>query len=132
MNNNLSDDDFWNMLEVAEESVNTQTEKSVSSLKERIDQFSINESKSIEELKMMQARKRKMAAQAITAERKARNHRLFKLGEIVERVLKRNITNEDIENLKLFSQSKSNMINGFQEKWTKTVIMINSFLNFIL
>ena len=40
MNNNLSDDDFWNMLEVAEESVNTQTEKSVSSLKERIDQFS--------------------------------------------------------------------------------------------
>lgn len=116
MNNNLSDDDFWNMLEVAEESVNTQTEKSVSSLKERIDQFSINESKSIEELKMMQARKRKMAAQAITAERKARNHRLFKLGEIVERVLKRNITNEDIENLKLFSQSKSNMINGFQEK----------------
>ena len=73
MNNNLSDDDFWNMLEVAEESVNTQTEKSVSSLKERIDQFSINESKSIEELKMMQARKRKMAAQAITAERKARN-----------------------------------------------------------
>lgn len=73
MNNNLSDDDFWNMLEVAEESVNTQTEKSVSSLKERIDQFSINESKSIEELKMMQARKRKMAAQAITAERKARS-----------------------------------------------------------
>ena len=59
MNNNLSDDDFWNMLEVAEESVNTQTEKSVSSLKERIDQFSINESKSIEELKMMQARKTK-------------------------------------------------------------------------
>lgn len=100
MNNNLSDDDFWNMLEVAEESVNTQTEKSVSSLKERIDQFSINESKSIEELKMMQARK--MAAQAITAERKARNHRLFKLGEIVERVLKRNITNEDIGKFETF------------------------------
>lgn len=77
MNNNLSDDDFWNMLEVAEESVNTQTEKSVSSLEEQIDQFSINESKAIEELKMMQARKRKMAAQAITAERKARNHRLL-------------------------------------------------------
>ena len=102
MSNNLSDDDFWNMLEVAEESVNTQTEKSVSSLKERIDQFSINESKSIEELKMMQARKRKMAAQAITAERKARNHRLFKLGEIVERVLKRNITNEDIGKFETF------------------------------
>lgn len=102
MNNNLSDDDFWNMLEVAEESVNTQTEKSVSSLKERIDQFSINESKSIEELKMMQARKRKMAAQVITAERKARNHRLFKLGEIVERVLKRNITNEDIGKFETF------------------------------
>ena len=102
MNNNLSDDDFWNMLEVAEESVNTKTKKSVSSLKERIDQFSINESKSIEELKMMQARKRKMAAQAITAERKARNHRLFKLGEIVERVLKRNITNEDIGKFETF------------------------------
>lgn len=102
MNNNLSDDDFWNMLEVAEESVNTQTEKSVSSLKERIDQFSINESKSIEELKMMQARKRKMVAQAITAERKARNHRLFKLGEIVERVLERNITNEDIGKFETF------------------------------
>lgn len=102
MNNNLSDDDFWNMLEVAEESVNTQTEKSVSSLKERIDQFSINESKSIEELKMMQARKRKMAAQAITAERKARNHRLFKLGEIVERVLERSITNEDIGKFETF------------------------------
>lgn len=102
MNNNLSDDDFWNMLEVAEESVNTQTEKSVSSLKERIDQFSINESKSIEELKMMQARKRKMAAQVITAERKARNHRLFKLGEIVERVLERNITNEDIGKFETF------------------------------
>ncbi len=102
MNNNFSDDDFWNMLEVAEESVNTQTEKSVSSLKERIDQFSINESKSIEELKMIQARKRKMAAQAITAERKARNHRLFKLGEIVERVLKRNITNEDIGKFETF------------------------------
>lgn len=102
MNNNLSDDDFWNMLEVAEESVNTQTEKSVSSLKERIDQFSINESKSIEELKMMQARKRKMAAQAITAERKARNHHLFKLGEIVERVLERNITNEDIGKFETF------------------------------
>lgn len=102
MNNNLSDDDFWNMLEVAEESVNTQTEKSVSGLKERIDQFSINESKSIEELKMMQARKRKMAAQAITAERKARNHRLFKLSEIVERVLKRNITNEDIGKFETF------------------------------
>ena len=102
MNNNLSDDDFWNMLEVAEESVNTQTEKSVSSLKERIDQFSINESKSIEELKMMQARKRKMAAQAITAERKARNHRLFKLGEIVERILGRDITDEDIIKFETF------------------------------
>ena len=102
MNNNLSDDDFWNMLEVAEESVNTQTEKSVSSLKERIDQFSINESKSIEELKMMQARKRKMAAQAITAERKARNHRLFKLGEIVERILGRDITDEDIRKFETF------------------------------
>lgn len=102
MNNNLSDDDFWNMLEVAEESVNTQTEKSVSSLEEQIDQFSINESKAIEELKMMQARKRKMDAQAITAERKARNHRLFKLGEIVERVLERNITNEDIGKFETF------------------------------
>lgn len=102
MNNNLSDDDFWNTLEVAEESVNTQAEKSVSSLKERIDQFSINESKSIEELKMMQARKRKMAAQAITVERKARNHRLFKLGEIVERVLERSITNEDIGKFETF------------------------------
>ena len=102
MNNNLSDDDFWNMLEDAEESVNTQTEKSVSSLEEQIDQFSINESKAIEELKMMQARKRKMAAQAITAERKARNHRLFKLGEIVERVLERNITNEDIGKFETF------------------------------
>ena len=102
MNNNLSDDDFWNMLEVAEESVNTQAEKSVSSLKERIDQFSINESKSIEELKMMQARKRKMAAQAITAERKARNHRLVILGEIVERGLERSITNEDIGKFETF------------------------------
>lgn len=102
MNNNLSDDDFWNMLEDAEESVNTQTEKSVSSLEEQIDQFSINESKAIEELKMMQARKRKMAALAITAERKARNHRLFKLGEIVERVLERNITNEDIGKFETF------------------------------
>ena len=102
MNNNLSDDDFWNMLEVAEESVNTQTEKSVSSLKEQIDQFSINESKAIEELKMMQARKRKMAAQAITAERKARNHRLFKLGEIVERILGRDITDEDIIKFETF------------------------------
>lgn len=27
MDNNLSDDDFWNMLEDAEESVNIQTEK---------------------------------------------------------------------------------------------------------
>lgn len=57
MNNNLSDDDFWNMLEDVEAPVNTQTEKSVSSLEEQIDQFSINESKAIEELKMMQARK---------------------------------------------------------------------------
>lgn len=96
MNDNLSDDDFWNMLEDAEESVNTQTEKSVPSLEEQIDQFSINESKTFEELKMMQARKRKMAAQAITAERKARNHRLFKLGEIVEQILGRDITDEDI------------------------------------
>ena len=102
MNNNLSDDDFWNMLEDAEESVNTQPEKSVSSLEEQIDQFSINESKAIEELKMMQARKQKMAAHAITAERKARNHRLFKLGEIVERVLERNITNEDIGKFETF------------------------------
>lgn len=102
MNNNLSDDDFWNMLEEAEESVNTQTEKSVSSLEEQIDRFSINESKAIEELKMMQARKRKMAAQAITAERKTRNYRLFKLGEIVERVLERNITNEDIGKFETF------------------------------
>ena len=53
MNDNLSDDDFWNMLEDAEESVNTQTEKSVPSLEEQIDQFSINESKTFEELKMM-------------------------------------------------------------------------------
>ena len=52
MNDNLSDDDFWNMLEDAEESVNTQTEKSVPSLEEQIDQFSINESKTFEELKM--------------------------------------------------------------------------------
>lgn len=102
MNDNLSDDDFWNMLEDAEESVNTQTEKSVPSLEEQIDQFSINESKTFEELKMMQARKRKMAAQAITEERKARNHRLFKLGEIVERVLERNITNEDIGKFETF------------------------------
>lgn len=102
MNNNLSDDDFWNMLEEAEESVNTQTEKSVSSLEEQIDRFSINESKAIEELKMMQARKRKMTAQAITAERKTRNYRLFKLGEIVERVLERNITNEDIGKFETF------------------------------
>lgn len=57
MNDNLSDDDFWNMLEDAEESLNTQTEKSVSSLEEQIDQFSINESKTFEELKMIQARK---------------------------------------------------------------------------
>ena len=102
MDNNLSDDDFWNMLEDAEESVNIQTEKSVPSLKEQIDQFSINESKTFEELKMMQARKRKMAAQAITAERKARNHRLFKLGEIVERILGRDITDEDIIKFALF------------------------------
>lgn len=102
MNDNLSDDDFWNMLEDAEESVNTQTEKSVSSLEEQIDQFSINESKTFEELKMMQARKRKMVALAITAERKARNHLLFKLGEIVERVLERNITNEDIGKFETF------------------------------
>lgn len=102
MDNNLSDDDFWNMLEDAEESVNIQTEKSVPSLKEQIDQFSINESKIFEELKMMQARKRKMAAQAITAERKARNHRLFKLGEIVERILGRDITDEDIIKFETF------------------------------
>lgn len=102
MDNNLSDDDFWNMLEDAEESVNIQTEKAVPSLKEQIDQFSINESKTFEELKMMQARKRKMAAQAITAERKARNHRLFKLGEIVERILGRDITDEDIIKFETF------------------------------
>lgn len=102
MDNNLTDDDFWNMLEDAEESVNIQTEKSVPSLKEQIDQFSINESKTFEELKMMQARKRKMAAQAITAERKARNHRLFKLGEIVERILGRDITDEDIIKFETF------------------------------
>ncbi len=102
MDNNLSDDDFWNMLEDAEESVNIQTEKSIPSLKEQIDQFSINESKTFEELKMMQARKRKMAAQAITAERKARNHRLFKLGEIVERILGRDITDEDIIKFETF------------------------------
>lgn len=102
MDNNLSDDDFWNMLEDAEESVNIQTEKSVPSLKEQIDQFSTNESKTFEELKMMQARKRKMAAQAITAERKARNHRLFKLGEIVERILGRDITDEDIIKFEIF------------------------------
>lgn len=102
MDNNLSDDDFWNMLEDAEKSVNIQTEKSVPSLKEQIDQFSINESKTFEELKMMQARKRKMAAQAITAERKARNHRLFKLGEIVERILGRDITDEDIIKFETF------------------------------
>lgn len=102
MDNNLSDDDFWNMLEDAEESVNIQTEKSVPSLKEQIDQFSTNESKTFEELKMMQARKRKMAAQAITAERKARNHRLFKLGEIVERILGRDITDEDIIKFETF------------------------------
>ena len=102
MDNNLLDDDFWNMLEDAEESVNIQTEKSVPSLKEQIDQFSINESKTFEELKMMQARKRKMAAQAITAERKARNHRLFKLGEIVERILGRDITDEDIIKFETF------------------------------
>lgn len=102
MDNNLSDDDFWNMLEDAEESVNIQTEKSCLSLKEQIDQFSINESKAIEKLKMMQARKRKMAAQAITAERKARNHRLFKLGEIVERILGRDITDEDIRKFETF------------------------------
>lgn len=102
MDNNLSDDDFWNMLEDAEESVNIQTEKSCLSLKEQIDQFSINESKTFEELKMIQARKRKMAAQAITAERKARNHRLFKLGEIVERILGRDITDEDIRKFETF------------------------------
>lgn len=102
MDNNLSDDDFWNMLEDAEESVNIQTEKSCLSLKEQIDQFSINESKAIEKLKMMQARKRKMAAQAIIAERKARNHRLFKLGEIVERILGRDITDEDIRKFETF------------------------------
>ena len=102
MDNNLSDEDFWNMLEDAEESVNIQTEKSVPSLKEQIDQFSINESKTFEELKMMQARKRKMAAQAITAERKTRNHRLFKLGEIVERILGRDITDEDIIKFETF------------------------------
>ena len=117
MNNNLSDDDFWNMLEDAEESVNTQTEKSVSSLKERIDQFSINESKSIEELKMMQARKRKMAAQAITAERKARNHRLFKLGEIVERILGRDITDEDIRKFETFLTEQEQY-----DKWLSRVM----------
>ena len=117
MNDNLSDDDFWNMLEVAEESVNTQTEKPVSSLKERIDQFSINENKSIEELKMMQARKRKMAAQAITAERKARNHRLFKLGEIVERILGRDITDEDIRKFETFLTEQEQY-----DKWLSRVM----------
>ena len=117
MNDNLSDDDFWNMLEDAEESVNTQTEKSVPSLEEQIDQFSINESKTFEELKMMQARKRKMAAQAITVERKARNHRLFKLGEIVERILGRDITDEDIRKFETFLTEQEQY-----DKWLSRVM----------
>ena len=117
MNDNLSDDDFWNMLEDAEESVNTQTEKSVPSLEEQIDQFSINESKTFEELKMMQARKRKMAAQAITAERTARNHRLFKLGEIVERILGRDITDEDIRKFETFLTEQEQY-----DKWLSRVM----------
>ena len=117
MNDNLSDDDFWNMLEDAEESVNTQTEKSVPSLEEQIDQFSINESKTFEELKMMQARKRKMAAQAITAERKAWNHRLFKLGEIVERILGRDITDEDIRKFETFLTEQEQY-----DKWLSRVM----------
>lgn len=117
MNDNLSDDDFWNMLEDAEESVNTQTEKSVPSLEEQIDQFSINESKTFEELKMMQARKRKMAAQAITTERKARNHRLFKLGEIVERILGRDITDEDIRKFETFLTEQEQY-----DKWLSRVM----------
>ena len=119
MDNNLSDDDFWNMLEDAEESVNIQTEKSVPSLKEQIDQFSINESKTFEELKMMQARKRKMAAQAITAERKARNHRLFKLGEIVERILGRDITDEDIIKFETFLTEKEQYDKRFSRVMNK-------------
>ena len=117
MNDNLSDDDFWNMLEDAEESVNTQTEKSVPSLEEQIDQFSINESKTFEELKMMQARKRKMAAQAITAEREARNHRLFKLGEIVEQILGRDITDEDIRKFETFLTEQEQY-----DKWLSRVM----------
>ena len=117
MDNNLSDDDFWNMLEDAEESVNIQTEKSVPSLKEQIDQFSINESKTFEELKMIQARKRKMAAQAITAERKARNHRLFKLGEIVEQILGRDITDEDIRKFETFLTEQEQY-----DKWLSRVM----------
>lgn len=117
MNDNLSDDDFWNMLEDAEESVNTQTEKSVPSLEEQIDQFSINESKTFEELKMMQVRKRKMAAQAITVERKARNHRLFKLGEIVERILGRDITDEDIRKFETFLTEQEQY-----DKWLSRVM----------
>ena len=117
MNDNLSDDDFWNMLEDAEESVNIQPEKSVPSLKKQIDQFSINESKTFEELKMMQARKRKMAAQAITAERKARNHRLFKLGEIVERILGRDITDEDIRKFETFLTEQEQY-----DKWLSRVM----------
>lgn len=117
MDNNLSDDDFWNMLENAEESVNNQAEKSISSLEEQIDQFSINESKTFEELKMMQARKRKMAAQAITAERKARNHRLFKLGEIVEQILGRDITDEDIRKFETFLTEQEQY-----DKWLSRVM----------
>lgn len=117
MNDNLSDDDFWNMLEDAEESLNTQTEKSVSSLEEQIDQFSINESKTFEELKMIQARKRKMAAQAITAERKARNYRLFKLGEIVEQILGRDITDEDIRKFETFLTEQEQY-----DKWLSRVM----------
>lgn len=105
------------MLEDAEESVNTQTEKSVPSLEEQIDQFSINESKTFEELKMMQARKRKMAAQAITAERKARNHRLFKLGEIVEQILGRDITDEDIRKFETFLTEQEQY-----DKWLSRVM----------
>lgn len=56
----------------------------------------------IEKIKVLQARKKKMAAQAIAAQRKSRNHRLFKLGAIVEKTLERNITDEDIGKFETF------------------------------
>ena len=107
---NTSDDEFWMSLEdacepnYAAEDLYSRTE----------DDLSITKKEVVEKIKIQQAQRQRLLAQANTADRKAHSHRLFEVGNIVEKILGRDIlTSEDLVRFENFLIEQENNDRSF-------------------